>query len=275
MNPPCGWPLLYCTPAAVEEGQDQPETGCTHLEALDADLRAAVVSMATAHLWRWTGQVYGLCEVTVRPSRVCPPGSTYRGVPRSGWTPVLIAGQWRNIGCGSCLSLCGCDHVPTVVLPHPVHQVHEVQIDGVILDPTAYRVDARRRLVRQDGGEWPAVQDLSRPAGDEGTWTVRFDWGAPVPPEGQLAAGLLACELAKAVCSADECRLPQRVQTVTREGVTVGILDPFDGLDQGATGLWTVDAWVASVTRSPARSRVYSPDRRDAVVVTPTPAPAP
>lgn len=236
---------------------------CQALAEVPEPVKAALVTWATSHLWRWTGRRYGVCPVTIRPRRVDCGTSTFAGDGLGGWSPVLVAGVWRNIGCGACAGRCGCDgDAPEIRLPGPVEEVTAVTIDGVLLDAAAYRVDDHCTLVRHDGGRWPGCQDLSLPAGEEGTWTVAYRWGTPVPVDGQLAAGMLACELAKAYVGADDCSLPERVQTVTREGVTVGFLDPFDGLDQGKTGVWPVDAWVASVTRTPQRAQVWSPDRR-------------
>jgi hypothetical protein len=136
-----------------------------------------------------------------------------------------------------------------------------VQIDGEVLDPSAYRVDNGRLLVRQDGGRWPTCQDMGAALGEDDTWGITYDKGYPVPAGGQIAAGLLANELAKAACNDRSCGLPQRVQTVTRQGVTIAVLDAFDDIDEGHTGIWLIDSWVASVVRRPRRMRVLSPDR--------------
>lgn len=260
---PCEWPILG--------GEECPE-----LVALDGDGeggpigRENIERMAVAWLWSWTGKRYGLCDVTVRPARKDGFGTTRQGLaghPSSGWAgwgwgPALIGGQWFNLGCGVCGDRCTCSELTSIRLPGPVETVEEVTIDGEVLDPAAYRVDNRKWLVRQDGGRWPWCNDLDKMAGEEGTWQVSYKQGIPVPEGGQIAAGVLACEFAKAVTRSGDCRLPERIQTVTREGVTVGILDPFEGIDLGRTGIWLIDSWVTSITSAPARSTVHSPDRR-------------
>lgn len=229
----------------------------------DSGIGQDAKAAAVAYLWNWTGRRYGLCPVTIRPARVDCPESTYAGGRVTGWTPVLVGGVWRNVTCGTCVGSCGCDDDVTAIrLPGPVDSVETVTIDGDVLDQAAYRVDNHGILVRQDGGRWPRCQDLTEPAGETGTWTVAYTWGVPVPVGGQIAGGLLACEMAKALVGDGDCQLPERVQTITREGVTVGFLDAFDGLDAGRTGIWAVDAWVASVMDRPTPSRVFSPDRR-------------
>ena len=64
----------------------------------------------------------------------------------------------------------------------------------------------------------------------------------------------LMCELAKACYTDQACRLPQRVTSITREGVTLAMLDPFEMLDKGRTGLFEVDLWLEAVNRA-ARMR--------------------
>lgn len=261
---PCDWPLLFAC------GTDA--AGCEHLDSLPASGREAFETMAVDYLWNWTGRRFGPCDVLIRPCRSdCTAGrSTFWGSSGRGpfgtpWTPVLIRGEWFNIGCGFCGDDCSCQTVSSLVLPGPVVSVSEVQIDGVVLDPAAYRVDDNRFLVRQDGGIWPTCQDMGSPLGSEGTWAVTYRRGVPVPAGGQIAAGRLACELARAACGDKTCGLPTRVQTITRQGVTIAMLDAFDDVDKGHTGIWLIDSWIASVTRQPRSMTVISPDRRRTV----------
>lgn len=253
---PCSWPITPCEP-------------CGRLDELEYGLREQIEEAAVSFLWNWTGRVFGLCEVTARPCRRdCPEAfTTYRGASGVGsggapFEPVLVAGEWRNVACGACGDLCSCDTVSSVRLPGPVHDVVEVRVDGAVVPASAYRVDGHARLVRDDGGSWPRCQKLGVPEGAEGTWAVAYRWGVPVPAGGQVAAGMLACEMAKAWCRDSDCSLPRRVQTVTREGVTVAVLDAFEDLQAGRTGVWLVDSWVASINEAKPRSRVYSPDSR-------------
>jgi hypothetical protein len=48
------------------------------------------------------------------------------------------------------------------------------------------------------------------------------------------------------------CRLPKRVQTVTRQNVTLAVLDPLTLFKDGMTGLAEVDLWVAADARGDA-----------------------
>src|SRR5690606_32115828 len=222
------------------------------------------------YLWRFTDRQFGLCEATIRPCRRdCTEGlsSVFSGLPgqRSPWTPALIGGRWVNLGCAAgCRDACGCGSAtPALRFDLPVYDVTAVEVDGELLDPATYRVDDHRLLVRQDGGRWPTCQDMSLPLGGEGTWAVTFRTGSPVPPGGQVAAGKLALELAKAACGDKGCALPQRWQSITRPGVNItAALDTFEGLDQGKTGIWIIDSWVASVTQPTLGFAIASPDLR-------------
>jgi hypothetical protein len=239
---------------------------CDVYDGLTDVQQARVLSMAVGFLWNWTGRSFGVCTTTVRPCRAPyrRESSFWGGGPYpmlSGqWTPVLLGGEWFNIACGRCGVECGCTHTPVLRLPGPVQTIEQIKIDGAILDPTAYRVDDERFLVRLDGSEWPACQDMNLATTEVGTFEITYTAGVPTPEGGQVAAAVLACEFAKAITAPSSCQLPKRIQNITREGVTVTLFDNFDNLEKGATGIWLIDSWVASVTKAPKPSMVYSPD---------------
>lgn len=265
-----GWSPLF----------DTPDGGlCPSLEELSAEMREAVIQAAADMLWHWTGRVFGVCEVEIRPCRGDRGGrapSTFEGsgpVTRIGhyghggnspWLASLVSGDGRVPSCGDCLGsdACSCDGPTTLALPGPVYAVDEITIDGTALDPSAYEVRSRRLLVRTDGGVWPTTQAFDRPLGEPGTWGISYRKGVALPPGGRLALGAFACELARAYVGDEDCALPQRIQSVTRQGVSVAVMDSFEGLDDGRTGIWAIDSWVASVSSARAPSAVRSPDYR-------------
>jgi|SRR3954468_344507 len=263
MSGPCEWNVSY---AAAQ--------GCNAITDLPADERLVFEMMAVHYLWRWTGTKFGTCPVTVRPQRAdCASYNSFSGgvpafLPGEGapWTPALVNGQWYNIGC-ACGDLCSCDHVEQITLPGPIDSIEEIVIDGMVLAAHTYRVDNGNLLVRIDGESWPTCNDLSQDSavgtGGTGTWQVTYKQGLQVPIGGQVAAGILATEFAKAATGDKDCALPKRVQSVSRQGITVAMLDTFDDIQVGHTGIWLVDSWVASVTKAPHHSRVYSPDVKE------------
>jgi hypothetical protein len=131
-----------------------------------------------------------------------------------------------------------------------------------LLGVNDYRIDDYRYLVRTDGEAWPCCQDLlADPVNDDNTFSVSYTYGSAPPAAGVLAAADLACELAKS-CAGQECTLPSRVQSITRQGMSMVLLDPFDFLERGKVGIYTVDLFLRAYNPSGLRrpSRVLSPD---------------
>lgn len=262
MTTPCDWPLLF-----VKSGDDldaDPPV-LNEFEELTEAQQTFVAAAVTQYLWNWSGRVYGVCEYLIRPCRVRPPElSTWKGRYGPIWKPVLLNGKMYNLHCGTCQSSRGClcgDDVRTLVLPAPTQSILAVRIDGQVLPATAYRLDSKSLLTRTDGLPWPSWQDLSKTPGEAGTWEVEFEFGRPVPEGGQIAAGALAIEFAKALTGDRSCQLPTRVQSITRQGVAIGaMIDTMDDIDRGRTGLWVVDSWLASVTKPVYGGSVRSPD---------------
>lgn len=236
----------------------------------------ASVEVATEILWRLTAGRYGVCREIVRPCR----RRCRTGHPRSGMRSVVLDGRWVNLSGCSCpcpetaCDDCGCGRGPDrIQLPGPVYAPHlpaecegsdlvTVWIDGVPLDPGAYRVQSPNALLRVDGERWPQCQDLNVDYDQMGAFAVEYWRGTPVPPGGVLAVSKLACELYKACVKDSSCALPARVQEVNREGISYTMIDPMTLIGEGRTGLTEVDMWIAAVNpgglRSP--STVLSPD---------------
>lgn len=278
----CLWPVSYeaCGAALGDPAAVPPatgSTGCSSLDSLDAEAVAAFERMASEMLWNWTDRIFGSCEVVARPCRTgCSSATRWMntfwgrgpypwGATAGSWVPLSIGGEWLGMGCG-CGASCSCvEEGPSALrLPGPIASVTSVLIDGVLVPPSEYRVLNNRLLARVDGKPWPSCQDLLAPSSEVGTFEVTYVRGVAVPKGGQVAAGILACELAKAACGDADCQLPQRIQTVTRQGLTVGIVDAFQGLNDARTGIWLIDSWTSSVRTPTAKAKagVRSPDYR-------------
>lgn len=117
----------------------------------------------------------------------------------------------------------------------------------------AYRLPGSGWLERTDGKAWEVCGDVT---------SVSYTWGVPPPESGKRAAVVLAVEFALAWNNDSTCQLPQRVQSVTRQGISVAVLDPQEFLDKGRTGLYLVDLFLSAANPHGLRrrARVWSPD---------------
>lgn len=241
----CSWPMI---------------SNCDVVSPISDDVLEWTQQMAVEILWAASGRQFGVCSTVIRPcADRCAPLSLGVYTSRLAYdVNYLWSGLMR---CGSCGSNCSCSSIEELTLWHRnVREITEVTVDGVALATTAYRLQGNR-LLRIDGETWPTCQDWNVAIDEVGAWSVEYTHGRPVPTGGQVAAGLLACELAKAVVGAD-CELPRRVQNVTRQGVSIAFVDPMQFLDTGRTGLYEVDLWLASVNpRGIQReARIFRPD---------------
>jgi len=246
---PCGWVIdTSCCPAWSSYTVPQQELA---------------TAWASEILWALSGRRYGLCQVTVRPCYTrCQPRSyqTWGVWMDSGWGDgqhtwwpyVDPGGEWRNCGCPG---VCCCGASCEVVLPGPVGAIVEVRVDNVLIPSSAYRVDNGELLVRQDGDCWPECNNLDVPASStDRTFIVVYTRGEPLPVGGQVAAGALACEFSRA-CAAGDCTMPERVSSITRQGVSMELIAAEDEFSEYRTGLVTADRWLTSVNPNKLKQR--------------------
>lgn len=192
----------------------------------DPALVSESLQVATDILYEMSGRRFpGATTVTVRPCEQCSCGSTTRCT--SGLQKITLS-------------------------PRPVISIGQVKIDGEVVSPTEYRVDEWRDLVHfpltanSPFVGWPCCQRMDLPSTEVGTFEVTFTYGKEPPLAGKRAAASLACEFVKAVNMDTSCRLPQRVQSVTRQGVSLVVLDPMDLFQQGKTGIPEVDLFLGA-----------------------------
>ncbi len=233
---------------------------------LQIQQRELAEALAWSALKTLTGGRLGICPVTVRPCKKDCRFGTYYVAPAGGsggtfYPHIAVDGEWVNSWCGDRFD-CGCTAIEEVVLPGPVGRVIEVQVDGQIVDPSAYRVDNGNHLVRQDGGSWPYCQDMNLPDGEVGTFSVTYIQGAPIDELWDYAAGVLAKEFYIPIAGGDskKCRLPKNVQAITRQGVTFDM--DITMFDNGTTGIQEVDSCIARLNpfKLKVGPRVMSPD---------------
>ncbi len=246
-------------------GDDSLCSACVAVDAISPEIADAAGQLASAVLYELSGRKYpGIAEQTVRPAarpRTDPPppdprvtvDRVFTSVP-TGWHESWGWYEWDDPD----------DHASRRAITlgfYPIVSVTQVEFAGTPLDPSAYRVEEARWLVRQDGAYWPCRQDWWRATGEPDTWSVTFDYGVEPPPEGVTVAAYYACELARGMCGM-ECKLPARTTSITRQGVSQVLFDPLDLIADGMVGLPMVDTWVKAVnpSRRRRRARIASPD---------------
>ena len=221
---------------------------------------------ASGILYRFTGKRWpGIVADVVRPQRTdC--GCGWIGV---GGLGQAAAGVYPGAGGGGSQwrlphhQRSGCHWISEVELPGwPVLTVTEVLRDGDLVPEDRYRLDDGRFLVYLPESDhalvrgWPCCQRVDRDVTQDETFQISYTWGGIPDPGGVRSAAVLARELVLASTpGAKGCRLPQRVQSVARQGVSYTLIDPLNLFDQGRTGLTEVDLWVASIGLGTKRRR--------------------
>lgn len=271
MTGPCSWPnVAPACDANAEWAGFSPE------------IKAQALEYANYIVWTATGRQFGLCQLTVRPCgrqcQNCPSGWYWDGY--GAWVPYIWNGQWLNCWCGGNGpgGGCTCDPKCQVYLPGPVNSIVSVQVDGAGLPVTGsdgsynYFVLDQRWLVRTDTTAcWPTCgdQDVAPGKTSDHSFEVTYLRGIPVPDALANATATLALEYAKA-CVGQPCRLPSRVQSISRQGVTVQMVNIEDVLKNGLTGIWELDQLIMAINPYGLRgaTRFYSPDVREPRQVT-------
>lgn len=235
-----------------------------------AEARAWYV-LAALTAWR-----IGVCPVLVRPvAACCAPAGSWLAAPVGGgahtsalpirtigglnMTPYVTGGEWVN-ACGCGVGICGHANMRDLYLPGPVGDIEWVNIGGEIIDPSRYRVDDGNRLIALDDElVWPGNQDMYGNVGDPDTFAISYYQGAAPDDIISSAAGHLAIEFYKSATKDANCRLPRRVEEVSRRGTTYKI---DQGLfSDGLTRIPEVDAviLILNPNKQKQRSRIVVP----------------
>jgi hypothetical protein len=232
----------------------------SRLATLTPAALALAAQTATEILWALSGRTFGglrSSRVLVLPPACGCDGSNWVGRSDMWGASSNLGGlRWLPWGWG-----CGC--LVTLDLPdQPVRSIVRVALDDVTLDPAGYRLDDGGKLVRVDGQLWPLFASGYRTEAAPRMQVV-YLWGTEPPAAGRLAAQVYATELALAAAGSSDCRLPDRVTSITRQDVIKTFGDPLQLVEHGLTGLTSVDQWTRSVNphnQTGTRPRVLSPD---------------
>lgn len=235
----CDWPVdRSCLPALPDDADPGYDEAVARQSANE--------DIAIQVLWALSGRRFGVCPAVARP---CPTPARNlfreRHSPTNlayGFIPMFWGGSWRHFGCG-CSGRCTVAGPRMVHLPGPVVEITEVVVGPDVLDPSEYTLEGD--VLYRIGKSWPG-QDLSKPMGEDGTWSVTYLRGEPVPPGVAGLTGMLAQEFI-ASCSGTKCRLPRNVTGVARNGVTYQVYNPMNIYASGKTGLSEVDLWLSAI----------------------------
>lgn len=260
MSSPC---QSACSPWATADDVCGP---CTDY-SFDPIILDDALAMATDVLYELSGRRFpGSCADIVRPVGVRSALAGWRRWDEANWRSSFRG----DIPCSCGQRWVGCATVPAVPLaPVPITSIVEVLVDGAVVDPSTYRIDDFEWLVSTTNPDtgvntgWPCCQRLDLPTTELGTFSVEYTYGVMPPAMGVRAAAALGCQLALSCAepNSDDCALPERVTSITRQGVSMVVIDPFDFLDDGKTGIYEVDLFLKAA--NPGRLA------RPAVVLTP------
>ena len=237
----------------------------------DSDYAYDAVKTASYLLWGMSGRKYsGTTTVTERYVSIFDP-YLRAGASTLTYVPTLIDGSVQNLRLGGS-GLYGDDdylgdgtssNTRIRLRGRKVVKIHTVRdIDGNIIDPSQYYLVEHSTLLAAPGATWT-------PSNVEVTYT----YGTPPPTAGKNAARMLAIELVKLYEGDDTCALPQRVTSISRQGISYTVLDNQDFIDDLRTGLYAVDLFLKTTNpdKARARARVFSPDVPKARRITPKP----
>ena len=239
----------WVTPEQVMEylGNDAPD------DAAGQARLAQCISSSSECLYSLSGRKFpGVLTATVRP--------TARHEQQVYPEPMTIS--WPTYTWGVC---CGYPH-RTCYAPMsiglgrgPIVSIQSVTINGDVLDPINYIVEDQKWLTRVDCCGWPVCGCDSC----EEPFKVDFTFGEDPPQMGIDAATILSAEMYRAMTpTSSGCKLPTRLTSITRQGVTMAIIDPMDFFTKGLTGNYQIDLFVMAF--NPAKQLrkpiAFSPD---------------
>jgi len=230
-------PRHACSRFAEVEDFTATECACG---VVDATLVEQYLDDASDLLYALSrGQIFGLCEATVRPCRCC--------------------------FCGCCLACCDIDAIP---LRGPVVEISEIKIDGVVLDSSEYVLLPRDRVMRVSTSDqrppgWPGNQALWKPDTEDDTFSITHTFGmAPPYPHWIVQANVeLACDMATWTIKGTGA-LPANASSVIYQGVSLSLSNRARLLEQHVDRLPAVSRFFGIVSQF-GGGGVFSPDGVD------------
>jgi hypothetical protein len=222
-------------------------------------------------MWAMSGRKFsGVTTVTERYT--CVLRRSRMGESSKTTNAVLFGGTVYNIPSGefdfdeqSSLTVDGISPESRIKLRGgPVTRIISIRNrTGAVLDPSYYYLVDHSTVQISAGAAWT-------PCNTE----ITYQYGSEPPIAGKMAARTLGIEFAKLWADDETCALPQRITSISRQGVNYTILDQQDFIQESRTGLYAVDLFLKSANPDGARrrSRVFSVDTPKARRYTPKPS---
>ena len=172
--------------------------------------------------------------------------------------------------CLSGMCTCGCSPNQINIGLWPITDLVSVRYGGVLYtsvsSPTVdatFHINDHRYLARNNGdaflsgNQWAIAGGAEDTADNGYTFEVTIEYGLSVPRLIKRAAKSLACEFIKACCNDTTCKLPERVTSVTRSGLTMDVKSAEDFLRDGRTGIYEVDLAIQVFNPSKLQSPTF------------------
>lgn len=142
--------------------------------------------------------------------------------------------------------------------------------NACIVRPTTIRLRQRGCCGATSGfpGGFHVSYDMVGPPCPERDRAVRVAYRTRpnIPPGAGRVVKKLAEEYVKAVCGDKSCKLPERITSVTRQGVSWSLLDPQEFLDRGLVGIGAVDHWLNVATQTARGLAMVDPLERGVLI---------
>jgi len=113
--------------------------------------------------------------------------------------------------------------------------------------------------------EWPygTWHDWWRPCGcNDDAVRINYRIAGNFPP-GTESMLLWLAEQFLRNDTGESCQLPERVTSISRQGVSWSMLDSMDFLDKGLTGIGRIDQWLSAVRRAYPAVTIIDPVRSE------------
>lgn len=175
--------------------------------------------------------------------------------------------------CHSGTCACGCSPFQVDLGTWPVTSLSAVRYGGVTYEDTdltdTFHVNDYRYLARNDGepfesgNQWAIAESGEDNSDNTYVFEVTLAYGIAIPRLLKRATRALACQFVSA-CAGKPCKLPERVTSVTRSGLSMDVASVTDLLKDGRTGIYEVDLAIQVFNPSKLQSPsfLFMPSKR-------------